>query len=141
MSPAAADPRPGLAGLWFPLRDGRTPADLSPDQIAAACFETPRRFHLDGVFAGFRTEGGVPRPDTLLRCDATLLCSVARGSASDGRPAGGQTQLGIAGPDAIRACLGADCVFLGRCPAPDWSQRERASGLAAQWEAALEARD
>lgn len=140
-APAAADPRPGLAGLWFPIRDGRRPAMLTDDEVAAACFESPLRFHPDGLAMFFATRDGLPVADGHLRCAADLSCSFARGGPSEGRRVEGQARLTPVTEAEIEACLGAQCTTLGRCPAPDWSARERAAGLADRWESAVERRD
>lgn len=140
-APAAADLRPGLDGLWFPIRDGRRPAQLTDDEVAAACFETPVRFHADGFAMFFGTREGEPVPDGHLRCAADLSCSFARGAPSEGRPVQGQARLTPVTEAEIEACLGPQCTTLGRCPALEWSARERAAGLADRWEAAVARRD
>jgi hypothetical protein len=139
-APSGTDPRADLAGLWFPLR-GQSRAAMSPDQMALACFETPGRFHSDGLFMAFTTLNDLPVVDNHLRCGADLSCAFIRGGPAQGRPSEGTARLTPRGPDEFEVCLGPQCLSLGRCPAPQWSARERASGLADQWEAAVEGRD
>jgi len=154
-APAPAAPRGGLfarpsaapafdaalAGLWFPVADGRRPAVLTDDEVATACFETPVRLHADGLAVAFRTRDGQPVADSHLRCDGGMGCDYAAGAPSEGGPVQGRALMRVVTQAELELCLGSDCLALGRCPAPGWSARERASGLAARWEAAVEARD
>lgn len=139
--PVAVDPRPGLAGLWTRVPTGRSAADLTGDDLATQCFEQPGRLHADGLFVAFSLRDGVPQPEAHLRCDASLSCAYAEGSPSAGRPVQGQARLNVVTEAEIEACLGDDCLTLARCPAPEWTARERAGGLASRWETAVEQRD
>lgn len=134
-------PLTALAGVWYPIRDGRRPALLTDDEVAAVCFDDPVRIHPDGLVMMFRSEGRLPQADSHMRCGADLSCTYAPGTPSAGRPVQGQARLTPVTEGEIDACLGAQCVTLGRCPAPDWSVRERASGLASRWEDAIATRD
>ena len=135
------DPRADLAGTWFVARDGRALADWTPDERAQACFEGPARFHPDGLLHLFQMREGVLQADSFMTCGPDLSCTYTRGAPSEGRRSEGQAALGIVSATELSACLGTQCITLGRCLATDWSARERASGLAAEWEAAVEARD
>lgn len=139
--PPGAAPFAALSGVWYPIRDGRRPALLTDDEVASACFDGPVRMHPDGLVMMFRTHDGLPEPDGHMRCGADLRCPFAPGAPSSGRPVQGEARLTLVTEAEVDACLGPQCLTLGRCPAPDWSARERASGLAARWESAIEARD
>ena len=140
-APASGATLADLAGLWFPLRDGRHPNLLTPDEIALTCHETPARIHPDGFIAAFGMVEGALAMDSHMRCDATLACDFARGAPSQGRPIQGRATLVPEDANTINACLNGTCLYLGRCPDPEWSARERASGLAATWEEATRQRD
>jgi len=138
---ATTDPRPALSGLWFPLEDWPNLGAVPASDKMAACFDMPGRFHDDGLFVAFRTRDGIPLPDSHMRCDEALRCDFATGAPSDGQPVVGRAELSLITKGELRACIDGHCLTLGRCPALDWSARERASGLAAAWEAAVSARE
>lgn len=144
-APATGDgssPWPGLAGYWTPLYGGMTPAQLAPDALVQSCFETVARIHDDGLIMNFRTDpDSGPQIDSFMRCGAGLSCDYSRGSPAEGRPVEGRADLTLRSADEIGACLGSQCLTLARCPGPDWSVRERASGLAERWETAIERRE
>lgn len=140
-APPAPALDPALVGLWFPIQDGRSPGDLSAAERAATCRERPGRLHSDGLFMVFGPGPDGPVPESHLRCEADLVCDFSRGAPSEGRPVEGRARLRRLSGDALQACLGAVCLTLGRCADPEWTEAERASGLAARWQGAVARRD
>lgn len=141
--PAAADPAgldEQLTGLWFQNQTGARPALLSRAEVSAACRAAPAFLHPDGVFMAFGIENGLPVVNSHMTCGPDLNCAYAPGAPADAQPAIGMARLTIHSPLEITACLGAACVELGRCPAPDWTGLESVMGLPAQWESRVSAR-
>ncbi|MFN4160267.1 MAG: vWA domain-containing protein [Gemmobacter sp.] len=138
-APAAStgtDLRLTLTGLWFPRRDGRPLAEWSADEQAEACFSSPGYMQPDGRFTAFEMRDGedIPAANALMLCQADLDCSFyISGKDHGGKPDG----LGriTPTPDGAEVCVEGTCMGISRCAAPQWSARERASGLAAAWEA------
>lgn len=121
-----------FVGIWAPAE--------SSDPLDVTCYETPLVGHADGRFEIFRDgldEAGLPtRAQDYLQCTDVNTCQMMRGGAMLDRMASTRFSLNQLGADKISLCAeGEGCVEAQRCAPIEWSNRERASGLAARWDA------
>jgi hypothetical protein len=124
------------------------PGGAAPDPAAldAACREQPVAVHPDGLVVSFHSGAAGIEAGSHLRCNAALFCDFWMVSHAEARrdrlPAFLRGNLDPLPGDDLQLCQIPGCLALSRCPASlGWSQADRASGLAARWQAAVSARD
>jgi WD40 repeat protein len=126
-----------VVGLWF--SDLGSPQEaMTPEIVRAFCVATPIRINRDGLvvlFEGYDPEP--PHPVFHLRCASDLSCEIFSGEPAQGAELFGEGSLNVSGNTGT-LCLTGDCRPIARCPAINWTDEERSSGFAAQWEASVQ---
>jgi WD40 repeat protein len=126
-----------LAGLWFANIGGPDePAEFTRER----CVRSPIRINGDGLIVFFDTDSSAPPlPVMHLRCAPDLTCQSFAGAPAQGVEARGTGKLEVSG-NAGKLCLDGECQPIVRCLAPKWTDQQRKSGFAKQWETEVNVR-
>ena len=122
------------AGLWF--QDFGTPEQPLPEEIVrSACVSSPVRIGGDGLIVFFEQYGGDEPPQAIMhmRCAADLTCQIFAEAPAQGLEAQGAGTIKFA-EEKGDLCLAGECRPIARCPELVWTDEERSSGFAEQWE-------
>lgn len=125
------------AGLWF--ADFGTPEEPLPDEIVRhVCVASPIAIGGDGLVVFFEMMSDVDPPEAVIhmRCATDLSCQIFAGGPAQGIEEQGEGSVAFTG-DTGSLCMNGECRPIARCPEIAWTDEERASGLAARWEAAV----
>ena len=125
-----------MAGLWFAnLGPPNEPAEITRDR----CMSGPIKINGDGLIVFFEAgSSDPPQPVMHLRCASDLSCQIFVGAPGQGLDAQGSGKLEVSG-NAGNLCLEGECRPIARCPALKWTEQERKSGFAKQWETEVNA--
>jgi WD40 repeat protein len=133
---AAASLPNSLTGVWFA---NLGPPDEPGEVIRERCIRGPIKINGDGLIVIFEAEGYPPRPVLHLRCASDLTCQMFSGAPGQGLDTEGAGKLEASG-NAGKLCLAGECRPIARCPALKWTDQQRRSGFAKQWETEVNVR-
>lgn len=133
--PAAGLPD-SIAGLWFGnFGPPNEPAEIIRDR----CMRGPIKINSDGLIVFFEAgSSDPPQPVLHLRCVSELTCRIFTGAPGQGLEEQGTGKIEVSG-NAGNLCLAGECRPIARCPVLKWTEQERKSGFARQWETEVHA--
>ncbi|HTV69968.1 MAG TPA: WD40 repeat domain-containing protein [Rhizobiaceae bacterium] len=125
------------AGVWF-ADFGSPEQPLPPEIIRDVCVTMPIRVGADGLIVFFEGWGGgePPRATMHLRCASETSCQVFAEAPAQGLEMQGEGSVTFADKRAD-LCLAGECRSIAQCAPVVWTDEEKASGFAAQWETAI----
>jgi Tol biopolymer transport system component len=120
------------AGVW--RKSYGDDAQLPPDFVRTVCVEAPIVVRENGAVIFFQVRAeGEPQAEQHFRCANDLKCQVFQGLSAQGAEPIGEVTLSFEGEKG-KMCWPQGCEDILRCPVIEWTEAERASGLAKAWE-------